>query len=430
MKIHSSILAFLLLMITIDAEAVTYYVSKQGSDGVTCANATCSTAPSACTSSNSKLTIASGLPCLSPGDTLYIRSGTYAERIYSQGQTVPNGTDWNNPVTMSGYTGETVTITGASDGVITFGAGAPVTYFVINNVVLDASGKANGFATGNDSNNIRISNSEIKNAREQNIISGCYFFEVLNTKIHDAGYFGGNTPCTEQAFADCYGLYVTGHDNLFEGNEIYDNGGYGLHLFNTGHTDVSDNIIRNNIFHGNGFFPDARGGTEWSAFILSSGSNNQAYNNIVYGNIKGMLVAFATGSTNNQVYNNTVYNNTTLGIEVQGSASGTVIRNNIYYNNATNMVDDGVSTTLSNNLCNATLSGLCTGGNPAFVNAAGNDFHLQSGSDALDAGFNLSGVFTTDFDGVTRPQGLAYDIGAYEFVVSGSSVPTIVRIIR
>ncbi len=50
--------------------------------------------------------------------------------------------------------------------------------------------------------------------------------------------------------------------------------------------------------------------------------------------------------------------------------------------------------------------------NPQFVNPAAGDYHLADGSLAIDAGANV-GV-TTDLDGVTRPQGKGYDIGAYE----------------
>ena len=61
---------------------------------------------------------------------------------------------------------------------------------------------------------------------------------------------------------------------------------------------------------------------------------------------------------------------------------------------------------MSNNLDSA---------NPLFVNANANDFHLQSGSPAINAGFNLAGIVTKDIEGATRPVGSAWDIGAYEF---------------
>jgi len=50
--------------------------------------------------------------------------------------------------------------------------------------------------------------------------------------------------------------------------------------------------------------------------------------------------------------------------------------------------------------------------NPRFVNPAAGNYHLAAGSPAIDTGTN-AGV-TTDLDGVTRPQGNGYDIGAYE----------------
>jgi hypothetical protein len=49
----------------------------------------------------------------------------------------------------------------------------------------------------------------------------------------------------------------------------------------------------------------------------------------------------------------------------------------------------------------------------AFVNAAADDYHLAAGSPALNAGERLDEV-TVDREGVERPQGGAYDAGAYE----------------
>ena len=62
---------------------------------------------------------------------------------------------------------------------------------------------------------------------------------------------------------------------------------------------------------------------------------------------------------------------------------------------------------------------------PLFVSYApsgtGNDLHLQSSdSAAKDAGVSLSSYFTTDHDGVIRPQGPGWDIGAFEASVSSS----------
>jgi hypothetical protein len=49
---------------------------------------------------------------------------------------------------------------------------------------------------------------------------------------------------------------------------------------------------------------------------------------------------------------------------------------------------------------------------PRFVDAAQQDFHLQVGSPAIDAGMD-AGV-ANDFDGLPRPQGGRHDIGAFE----------------
>ena len=90
---------------------------------------------------------------------------------------------------------------------------------------------------------------------------------------------------------------------------------------------------------------------------------------------------------------------------------GNAIRNNIAYLNDTNMSATG-SNTLTTNL---------VGTNPIFVNAAGNDFQLQSNSPAINAGITLADI-VTDYAGVTRPQGAAYDIGAYEYNASGTAL--------
>jgi len=49
-----------------------------------------------------------------------------------------------------------------------------------------------------------------------------------------------------------------------------------------------------------------------------------------------------------------------------------------------------------------------------FVDAARHDYRLAAGAAAIDAGVSLSAV-TVDRQGVPRPVGVAYDIGAYEW---------------
>jgi hypothetical protein len=48
-----------------------------------------------------------------------------------------------------------------------------------------------------------------------------------------------------------------------------------------------------------------------------------------------------------------------------------------------------------------------------FAPTTAGNYHLQPGSPAIDRGTN-AGV-TTDLDGLSRPMGTGYDIGAYEF---------------
>jgi chaperonin GroEL len=79
--------AFLCILFSFSdgAQAATYYVGKSGADGNSCATAQSSAAGSR------KLSIGSGLGCLSAGDTLSIGDGTYAETL----QNIPNGSVGN-----------------------------------------------------------------------------------------------------------------------------------------------------------------------------------------------------------------------------------------------------------------------------------------------------------------------------------------------
>ena len=57
----------------------------------------------------------------------------------------------------------------------------------------------------------------------------------------------------------------------------------------------------------------------------------------------------------------------------------------------------------------------------AFTDAANDDYSLASGSVLIDQGVDLSADFTTDIAGTTRPQGAAFDIGAFEYLAGGGT---------
>jgi hypothetical protein len=58
---------------------------------------------------------------------------------------------------------------------------------------------------------------------------------------------------------------------------------------------------------------------------------------------------------------------------------------------------------------------------PRFVHPANDDFHLGDGSRAIDNG--LDGGIRLDLDGLLRPQGQGFDIGAFEFGAAPSPNP-------
>jgi parallel beta-helix repeat protein len=163
---------------------------------------------------------------------------------------------------------------------------------------------------------------------------------------------------------------------------------------------ANNNIIRNNKIYENGY-----PGTTSFGIILSYGSANIAYNNIIYNNQAGITVDY--NCKNCKVYNNTIYNNIQggyAGIEIGTSTTGTEVRNNIIYNHVAPIKDNGTNTLISNNLTT----------DPNFINISNSDFRLQSTSPAINAGMRLAEVLR-DFASVLRPQGTEYDVGAHEY---------------
>jgi hypothetical protein len=133
--------------------------------------------------------------------------------------------------------------------------------------------------------------------------------------------------------------------------------------------------------------------------IISTTSPNQ---------IQGIYLSTSTPATNFHIDNNIMTGYPWVPIKFQyGSNFNTIsIQNNLFYQNGDNSVSWGStpSNKIENNLAPV---------NPSFIDATNGNFHLQPNSPAIDKGINAG--LTSDYEGTPVPQGLAPDIGAYEW---------------
>jgi hypothetical protein len=318
-----------------------YYVSTFGSDSNSCATAASTAAATDQTKAKRNIMGASGgISCLSPGDTLDIRSGTYNEKIISYGTPlIPNGTA-GSYVTIRGHAGETVTIP-----MIAFSSGSGRQYIAFDNLVIDGNLVSdinnNGIYIGAGVNHIRVSNSEIKNAGAHGVQAGANssFLTIFNVAIHDNGlrpYVGSH--------GGGYGMYIEGSNNLFEQIRVYNNVGYGIHIYSSGSSSVNNNTVRDSTIYNNGGFESTQFG-----IILSCGSGNAAYNNSIYNNTAGVQIDY--GCTNCVVSGNRIYGNNEQGyaaIVIGSSATGTVVSGNTISQSIGTITDNGTGTIISN----------------------------------------------------------------------------------
>jgi hypothetical protein len=343
-------------------------------------------------------TLHHGVGGLAAGDTLYVRSGTYAEGL----DAFPSGDSWANPVTLAAYPGETVTLKPDSGfEVLRF---MRCQYVVVDGFVLDGSRvRDNVVKITTEAHHIRIQNSEIRGAPSQGILVTTDgpiqsdFNEFINLDVHHNGTTDFD-----------HGLYIETSHNRIDHSSIHNNAGWGVHIYSQGCSDcANDNVIRNNLIYDN-----AAAGERGPGILLSSGTGSLAYNNLIWGNFKGIQVDH--GASAAQVYNNVVYANDDYGIELTGDSADAIIRNNIVYQNGEVAISDaGLGTIQDHNLVDT---------DPQFMDAAAHNFRLRPGSPAIDAGIALSAV-QNDFAGVSRPQGAGFDIGAFEYEAS-SLTPT------
>jgi hypothetical protein len=469
----------LLLLLASTAHGATYWVSQTGNDG----NQHCVNSPTQPPLANTSRTITQGNACLSGGDTLNIKSGTYDERPWNNeygdnpGLMPPNGTGDTTRTKFVAVDGIGTVIIRPTPhlnrGILGFPHGTANTYrfFEFNGIVFDGfnldagvSGPGNissaqtialaetvanirfrdssvinsGFWSGDGSNHNGILGFEIAGAQNVEILGTCTSATNCTCKLTDNGRQLGDPAANSGNAAAAYHYYITGGTNVtIDGCYHARAGGYGVHVNQDTVGSLVNLIVRNSVFVESGITAaSVPGGGQLTAAIRSSGSNSQVYNNIIYNGYSIGIDTGVPGPIGEQVYNNTVYNNQSWGIYLNPATI--TAKNNIFYNNAHDGQSNDVGNfggTQTNNLCGSITSGSCAvTSNPQFVNATSSDFRLCTGagqptsactaaSPALGQGATLGPPWDRDFTGATRSA--PYDIGAYKGGVGGVAPPII-----
>ncbi|KAB8314680.1 DUF5123 domain-containing protein [Tolypothrix campylonemoides VB511288] len=302
---------------------------------------------------------------------------------------------------------------------------------VLNNTVEKANARWKG---GGGDNSIY----DPLGTQESLSIWGVDGFEVANNIVKD-GTREGIDIKTGSRNGSVHDNYITGQASISGTYQGYQ-GGPALYIdanrSNSFNIDVYNNVVTGNVADGIAIADEVNDKGDLS--------NVRVYNNLVYGNGRqgvnpGRGIAVTSNVRNVEILNNTVANNV-QALEIDGSGyypggykpTEVLVRNNIFadstYRNG--LIEDAGNVTLDRNLFTDKFEKLYEGGtginnlnannnikvaSVGFVNPAGNDYHLTSGSAAINTGSSEIGQYAQrDKDGVQRPQGAGVDIGAYE----------------
>lgn len=162
--------------------------------------------------------------------------------------------------------------------------------------------------------------------------------------------------------------------------------------------------------------------------------NIDIYNNLIYGHEDECIeVSNNTGAAIN-IFNNSLYGSNDDAILDENMGDVTTVYNNILYQDGSGKCAEYLSGTVNdynlyyypNGLIGDNIDGIHNV-NPTtqnfWVSIPGGVYNSQSaallaGSSAIDSATDLTALFTTSFNGVTRPRGAAWDLGAYEYDAS------------
>ena len=199
--------------------------------------------------------------------------------------------------------------------------------------------------------------------------------------------------------------------NHMEGVIVQDNAGNG---------DVADWTVTNNVFaygpwdDGSGHLAAAGTVHPW-CWVFEDGNLGSG----VFANntcIDGM--AGFRNTNGSSIYKNNIYYLSSTGSVYSNAGSSSTGANNLYY-----VVGQTLTATYPGDIVNKKPIFISFGNGSANQRCIGCNFSLQATSPAIDHGVNTSPLVGFDLKGVTRPQGEAYDIGAYEIIPGQSPLP-------
>lgn len=195
--------------------------------------------------------------------------------------------------------------------------------------------------------------------------------------------------------------------------------------------------IYNNVIRKTAETPTAGDGI-WVGITGVGTGTTKIWNNIVYDFYAAGIRVDIRDNDKGVVYNNTTYGNGEAGIRIicENGSSGRTLRlqNNIADTNTTaDYVYNGScdTETKAYNLSSDTTGSVgLQEQDPIYEDEVGNDFRLDStDTAATNLGTDLSAdgdlAITDDINATLRPQGVAYDLGAFESIATGVSIPAI-----
>lgn len=197
-------------------------------------------------------------------------------------------------------------------------------------------------------------------------------------------------------------------------NIVHENGaggGAAINLASVRNSLISNNLLYNNHASGIAGWDDGVGNTFGT-------QGNRFFNNTVVQASDGRFaLVLIHGSINNQVKNNILIHTGTRGsIEIDSSSRPGLVSDYNVVNNRFALNETFITLAqwraYGYDLHSLVNPGLTT----LFVNPTAANYHLRTGSPAINTGVTVTGV-VDDIDGTPRPQGPRYDIGADEVLV-------------